>query len=599
VVAERMGRRPGRNVAARMVLASFVIFVRRAVLVLAAALSLLPAASASAFPGRNGLIVTEGSLSARGLLDVRNADGTGARTLAGIGRPSRPAFSAAGVRLAFTAKSRIWVMQADGTSLRQLTTGYSAGDSDPAWSPAGAVMAYTSGPAGGRDIFAIGLDGNDQRRLTTNHADEFSPAWSARDVVAFVRRSDAGDGDIWSLRGSGGGSLRLTSGRFDDRDPTWSPDGRRIAFTRNAPGHRDIYVADDRGRKLRKLRTLPQPASSPVWSPDGRWIAFAMGKGARRGLWVMTKSGKRLRQIAKPSAGARSLDWQAVPGDPVVAAAGDVACDPASPSWNDTYGSAGCHERLTSDLMLEMDLAGVLMLGDAQYEDGAPEKFLQSYDPTWGRLKTLTHPVVGNHEYALEPAAVGYFDYFNGAGQSGGPAGNWGEGWYSFDVGAWHVAVLNSNCAIVSCAAGGPQEQWLRADLGAHPAQCTLGLMHHPLVSSGIGDEGATPEVRPLWQALYDGNADLVLSGHDHSYERFAPIDPNGVVDPVRGIREIISGLGGKGTQGAKSIRPGSEIRSAASMGVTRLALRPTGYDWQFVPDTPGGFTDAGSAGCH
>jgi hypothetical protein len=580
------------------VLAANVITVRRAVAVLVAALTLLPAASASAFPGRNGLIVAEGRTSARGLLDVRNPNGTPARQLPGIGRPSRPAFSAAGVRLAFTAKRRIWVMQTDGSALRQLTTGYSAGDGDPAWSPSGAALAYTSGLGGARDIFVIGLDGNDQRRLTASIADESAPAWSAREVVAFVRRS-GNDGDIWSVRATGGAPHRLTSGSADDRDPAWSPDGRRLAFTRNTRGHRDVYVADDRGRRVRNLRSLPQPASSPVWSPDGRWIAFAMGKAGRRGIWVMRTNGTRLRQLVKPSARVSSLDWQAVPGDPVVAAAGDVACDPASPSWNDTYGGVGCHERLTSDMMLEWDLAAVLMLGDAQYEDGAPEKFLQSYDPTWGRVKGLTRPVIGNHEYGLEPTAAGYFDYFNGAGQPTGPAGNRGEGWYSFDVGTWHVVALNSNCARVGCDPGSPQEQWLRADLAAHPAACTLGLMHHPLVASGEGEEAATPAVRPLWQALYDGNADLVLSGHDHSFERFAPMAPDGVVDPVRGMRQIISGVAGKGIQAAVSIRPGSEVRNGTSMGVTRVTLRPGGYDWQFVPDTSGGFTDAGSGGCH
>jgi hypothetical protein len=465
-------------------------------------------------------------------------------------------------------------------------------------------VAYTSGLTGSRDIVAIGLDGNNQRRLTSKPADETSPAWSTRNAVAFVRETDAGDGDIWSV-GANGGERRLTGGGADDRDPTWSPDGRWVAFARDARGRRDIYVANDRGHRLRKLRSLPGTASTPVWSPDGRWIAFAMGKRGKRGIYVMRSNGKRLRRVAGGRADARALDWQARPGDPVIAAAGDVACDPSSPYWRDGYGSGvACHELATSDLMLRMDLSAVFMLGDGQYEDGSLDKFRMSYDPTWGRLKALTRPVIGNHEYGT-PGAAGYFDYFNGAGKLDGPAGRRGEAWYSFDIGAWHVVALNSNCSEVSCAPGSPQDRWLRADLAAHPARCTAALIHHPLVTSGEGDTTAngepasTPAVQPLWQALYEANADLVLSGHDHTYERFAPLDPNGAVDPARGMREIVSGAGGKNVQAAVAIRPGSEVRNATSLGVARITFHPTGYDWQFVPDTPGGFTDAGSGACH
>jgi hypothetical protein len=349
------------------------------------------------------------------------------------------------------------------------------------------------------------------------------------------------------------------------------------------------------------VRSLPRAASSPVFSPDGRFIAFAMGKAKRRAVWVMRTNGNGLRQLTNGSVGARAIDWQAEPGDPVVAGAGDIACDPSTPSFNDGYGSPGtCHERYTSDAMLKMDLDSVLMLGDAQYEDGTPDKWRLSYDPTWGRLKPLTHPVIGNHEY-WEPTASAYFDYFNGAGQANGPAGPRGQGWYSFDIGTWHVVVLNSNCDQVSCAPGGPQEQWLRADLAAHPNVCTLAAMHHPLFSSGTSDEGegATPAVVSLWQALYDGNADVVLSGHEHAYERFAPLNPQGQIDPARGMRMLLTGTGGKNLQSPGGVRLGSETRQGESFGVVKLTLHPTSYDWQFVPDEPGGYTDAGTTSCH
>jgi WD40 repeat protein/calcineurin-like phosphoesterase family protein len=559
----------------------------------------LAAPAAGAFAGRNGILVYEGRTSAKRFLTLRAPDGSGSRFLRTSARPSRPSFSPQGRRIAYAAAGQIWVMQADGSAHRAVTATYYPGNADPAWSPGGDALVFSGGPAGARDVFTIGADGEGLRRLTAKAVDEGSPAWSARGRIAFVRRTSGGDGDIWSMSATGGAAVRVTRGAADDREPAWSPDGRRIAFTRDAKRRRDVYVADERGRHVRRVRGLPAPASTPVWSPDGRWIAFAMGRGERRAIYRMRSNGKRLTRIASPVAGAKALDWQVRAGDPVVAGAGDIACDPSSPAYGDGYGTdTACHERATSNSLMRMDLSAVLMLGDAQYEDATATKFAASFAPSWGRLKDLMRPVVGNHEYN-DPGATAYFDYFNGAGRPTGPAGARGAGWYSFDVGTWHVVALNSNCAIVSCAAGAPQEQWLRADLAAHPALCTLALMHHPFVSSGSSDEGATPEVQPLWQALYDAGADVVLSGHDHAYERFALIAPTGVADPARGLREFVVGTGGKSLQGTASLRATSEVRSTTTFGVIALGLHARSYDWQFVPDTPGGFTDRGSASCH
>jgi hypothetical protein len=557
--------------------------------------ALLFPASAGAFAGRNGPLTYEGRAAAKGRLDVRNANKTGVRTIKVSGRPTGPAASAAGRRIAYAAGGAIWVMQSDGTARRQLTSGYR--DADPAWGPLGDRLVFTSGSAGGRDLFTVGLDGNDLRRLTSRVDDELQPAWSSRDQIAYVRVNDAGDGDLWRVAPTGAGARKLTAGAADDRAPAWSPDGRRIVFTRDAK----VYLANDRGHHVRRVRSLPAPASSPVFSPNGRWIAFTMGKRpTRRGIWVMRTNGKRLRQIAANSTGARAIEWATQPGDPVIAGAGDIACDPSSSFFNDGYGTGGaCHERYTSDELLKMDLTTVFMLGDAQYEDGTLDKFMLAFDPTWGRLRGLMRPVIGNHEY-FDATASGYFDYFNGVGSQTGVAGTRGQGWYSLDIGAWHVVALNSNCDQVSCAAGGPQERWLRADLAAHPARCTLAVMHHPLVSSGESDEGegTTPAVMPLWQALYDAGADLVYSGHDHAYERFAPLNPQGQPDP-RGMRMLLTGTGGKNLQAPVAIRPGSEVRQGESFGVTKVTLHPASYDWAFVPDTAGGFTDAGSGTCH
>jgi hypothetical protein len=250
--------------------------------------------------------------------------------------------------------------------------------------------------------------------------------------------------------------------------------------------------------------------------------------------------------------------------------------------------------------MLRMDLSSVFMLGDLQYEDGTLAKIMQAYDPTWGRLKAITHPTIGNHEY-YEPTASAYWDYFNGPGVQTGPAGTRGEGWYSLDIGAWHVVVLNSNCDQVACGAGSPQESWLRQDLAAHPTPCTLAIMHHPLLPPGQTDDGeeVTPPNRPLWQALYDGGVDLALVGHRHVYERIAPLNPAAQVDPVRGIRILVTGTGGKNLIPPGTPQVGSETRQAQSFGVTRVTMHATSYDWQFVPDSPGGYTDGGTAACH
>ena len=281
-------------------------------------------------------------------------------------------------------------------------------------------------------------------------------------------------------------------------------------------------------------------------------------------------------------------------GDPVLGAAGDIACDPAGPSFNGGAGSASaCHMRATSNLLLASDLASVLVLGDLQYENGALEKFRASYDATWGRLNAIAHPAVGNHEYETSNAD-GYFQYFGSA------AGDPKKGYYSFDIGRWHIVALNSNCSHAGgCQRGSPQEAWLRDDLATHRAGvCTLAYWHHPRFSSG--GHGNTATMQPIWQTLYQFNADVVLSGHDHDYERFAPQRSGGTADPVRGIREFVVGTGGKNlTRFTQKIHPNSEVRNADTFGILKLTLRPRGYDWQFVPEPGKTFTDSGSASCH
>ena len=234
----------------------------------------------------------------------------------------------------------------------------------------------------------------------------------------------------------------------------------------------------------------------------------------------------------------------------------------------------------------------VFTAGDDAYESGTSTEFSTCYDPTWGRHRLRTLPAPGNHEYQTA-GATGYFGYFGGAG--GDPT----KGYYSTDVGSWHVVILNSDCTDIvgGCAAGGAQEQWLRADLAASAAACTVAIWHHPLFSSGT--HGSNVSVGPLWQALYEAGADVVINGHDHDYERFAPQNPLGGPDPSFGIREFVAGTGGTGLRATVTVAPNSEIRNGDTFGVLKVTLHAGSFDWAFVPIAGSTFTDSGSALCH
>jgi len=231
----------------------------------------------------------------------------------------------------------------------------------------------------------------------------------------------------------------------------------------------------------------------------------------------------------------------------------------------------------------------VFTAGDNAYPDGSATNYTQCYDPSWGRHKARTRPAPGNHDYNT-PGATGYFGYF------GALAGASGTGYYSYDTGEWHVISLNSN---ISMAAGSTQEQWLRADLAASSKQCTIAYWHHPRFSSGT-QHGSSTSAQPLWQALYDAGAEIVVSGHEHNYERFAPQTPTGQADPVSGIREFVSGTGGASHYNDLGTPlPNSEVRNGTTWGVLQLTLDAGSYSWQFIPVAGQTFTDAGSGACH
>jgi hypothetical protein len=231
----------------------------------------------------------------------------------------------------------------------------------------------------------------------------------------------------------------------------------------------------------------------------------------------------------------------------------------------------------------------VFAAGDLVYPDGTAQEFADCFTPTWGRHKDRMLPVIGNHEYHT-PGAAGYFGYFGAA--AAGPGA-----YRAVDLGAWRVYLLNSECGQVSCAAFSPQHQWLVADLAANPRQCSLAIWHAPRFSSAPRGDGT--QVGPLWSALAAAGAELVISGHDHDYERFLPMNASGGLDVATGTVQFVVGTGGIGGQVFTSVRANSAVRNGSTHGVLKLTLRAGSYDWQFIPVAGQTFTDSGTATCH
>jgi hypothetical protein len=273
----------------------------------------------------------------------------------------------------------------------------------------------------------------------------------------------------------------------------------------------------------------------------------------------------RTRLIAQPQAADESV---------VLVGAGDIAnCD--------LLGGA----RATATLLDQID-GTIFTLGDHAYPNGTAKQLEECYGPTWGRHKARTRPTLGNHDL-ITAHGQPYFDYF---GDNAGPKG---RGYYSYDLGAWHIIALNGTATVGDRS---PQASWLRADLVSHPTDCVLAYWHMPLFSSG--PHGGTPEMKEVWKILYEAGADVVVSSHDHVYERFAPMDPNGKVDPQRGIREFLVGTGGGGVYKFKKIVTNSEVHDNSTYGVLKFTLSKGRYAWQFIPMAGQNFTDSGEAAC-
>src|SRR2546425_798413 len=346
-------------------------------------------------------------------------------------------------------------------------------------------------------------------------------------------------------------------------------------------------------------RFAPQtPAGVAAPGPGMREFVVGTG-GVETGTFGTVRPNSQVRNSGTPGVLQLTLDdgnyaWQFVP------IAGKTFTDTGSASCHGAPPVVSAGPDLTTNPQDTIQLAVNFTDPDPNdapwaytigWGDGTTSTdYKNCYNPTWGRFKARTKPVPGNHDY-ITTNASGYFNYFGSA------AGASGKGYYSYDLGDWHIVALNSNNADVSTAVGSPQEVWLRADLAKSTKRCTLAYLHHPLFSSG--NEGAHAETQPLWQDLYNAGAEVIVVGHDHDYERFAPQTPTGVADTVRGIREFVVGTGGGGLFDVFAPVPNSERLENHTLGVLKLTLHTASYSWKFLHVAGKTFGDSGSTACH
>ena len=359
------------------------------------------------------------------------------------------------------------------------------------------------------------------------------------------------------------------------------------SIARGGPGVKSVTVSPSSASiavngtvQLTATASPPKSAGTVTWTSSNTAVATVSPGGLVSGVAAGTATiGATMSGVT----GTSTVTVTAEPppsNDPVLVGAGDIA----------SCSSTG--DEATANLL--DGIAGtVITLGDNAYDNGTAAEYTDCYGPSWGRHRARTKPSPGNHEYNTLNA-TGYYGYFGSA------AGDPSKGYYSYDLGAWHIIVLNSNssCTTISCAAGSAQETWLRADLAAHANVCTLAYWHHPRFNSGAS-HGNNTAVAPFWNALYQYGADVILNGHEHVYERFAPQTPAAVADPAAGIRQFTVGTGGRSHYTFGTIQPNSEVRNGTTYGVLKLTLHATSYDWQFVPVAGATFTDSGTGNCH
>jgi hypothetical protein len=377
----------------------------------------------------------------------------------------------------------------------------------------------------------------------------------------------------------------------------------RVTVAPFKPGGSGLVTATVRPLNVTCRATVGRLGGTPQALPSrtarkgvARW-QFRVPASAQSGTWVATARCAR--------AGSASMRFTVTrptppPTDPVIAAAGDISCAPNDPAYNNGAGTGTfCMQGATAKLLAGIaGLKAVLPLGDQQYGCGELANYAASYSKNWGKFKAIEHPVAGNHEYGdsseCTPSdAAGYYSYFGSA------AGVAGKGYYSYDIGTWHLIALNSNCKFVpgGCDVGSPQELWLKDDLAAHPAKCVLAYWHHPRWSAGpdVGDDSMTGA---LWSDLVTAHAELVLVGHDHTYQRYTALDARGTPTPG-GLVQVIVGTGGQEHAAAPIPRPSLLVSNNTTYGVLKLTLRPDGYAGQFLPAAgTGSFADSFTGSC-
>jgi hypothetical protein len=339
--------------------------------------------------------------------------------------------------------------------------------------------------------------------------------------------------------------------------------------------------------------TFPGGATTVTVNTDSSGVATSppFTAGSKAGSYAAT---------ATTNGAAQAASFTLTNTDPSIVAAGDISCPP-----DKLPSSSQCQQASTSDLALSLKPDAVLPLGDTQYELGSSSEFSGNYDPSWGRLKDISYPAIGNHEYgyigsSIQPTGgTGYFTYFGDRSHPLSPGcTTLCKSWYSWNIGSWHMISLDSQCGVIGgCNPGNPQYQWLLSDLNANANKCVLAYWHIPVYSSSQDHQ---PDMQSIYSLLYTKNADVILTGHAHFYERFGPQDGAGNADPVKGIPQFVAGTGGRNFFAIRPTpSPNSQSRIANTFGVLQMTLSEGGYSWNFVPTNLGGGTDSGSGTCH
>ena len=381
---------------------------------------------------------------------------------------------------------------------------------------------------------------------------------------------------------------------------------RVYAYTKTSDGPTVIANSNDRSETEINWNNRPAPTSDAIdyagATPAYSWVTYDVtpvvsGDGTYSFLFVTTTSnGVKLASPEgnfSPELVVTSTLEPGASADPVLVGAGDIAsCS------NDS-------DEATTKL-LDGIPGTVFTAGDNAYDSGTYAEFKNCYDPTWGRHKARTKPTPGNHEYVSpsgkDQRGAGYFDYFNGIGDLTGAAGDRGFGYYSYNLDSWHIIALNSEICgpddSTICDRADTQMRWLEQDLATSDTSCTLAYWHHPVFSSG-SEHGNDARMKTAFRILYDNGAEVVVSGHDHDYERFAPQRPDGTLDSSQGIRQFVVGTGGRSLRPFGTIQPNSQVRNADTFGVIKFTLHADSYDWEFVPEAGKSFTDSGSGQCH